>query len=68
MIAAISARVLLATLGLLACATSASAECAWVLSGGCWTRPSATCRPERRLAPARRQRVAEVERRREASA
>ena len=31
MIAAISARLLIATLGLLACATSASAECAWVL-------------------------------------
>ena len=31
MIAAISARVLLATLGLLALATSASAECAWIL-------------------------------------
>jgi hypothetical protein len=31
MIATISARALLATLGLLALATSASAECAWVL-------------------------------------
>ena len=31
MIAAVYARVLIATLGLLACATSASAECAWVL-------------------------------------
>jgi hypothetical protein len=31
MIAAISARTLLAVLGLLACATAASAGCAWVL-------------------------------------
>src|SRR5260370_39075628 len=31
MIAAIYARMLIATLGLLACATPASAECAWVL-------------------------------------
>jgi hypothetical protein len=31
MIAAISARVLIATLGMLTLATSASAECAWVL-------------------------------------